>query len=512
MFGIFLEKHKYPKVYPRTMPRTAGLLLSVLLLLLLSPSVPADPSIGLLSIPPPGSTRDWVSGVVGDVDPDDWCVVLYVQVDGRWWGPKPTWAEPLTPIRSDGFWNATFATGGNDLASTRFAAYLLPRGVVPPALAGASTLPTVLAAYPCDERARPAPAPRAAPSFARNGTELVGLCVGPYLNGERPGETVLSPDVLRGRLSVVAPRTTWLRSYGVDGGLERFGATAHALGRKAAVGAWLTADPAANRRALLALVGSGRAGDADFLIVGSECLLRGDLSERDIVTYLEWIRREVPGVPVATADGYAQLLAHPAVVEASDLLVVHVYPFWEGSEIGAAPPRTLAAWESVAAVAGGRTVVIGELGWPDAGAPQGRAVPSAENAVRYLHETTALLDARGVPYFYFSAFDEAWKTGEPGGVGPHWGLWTGDLVPKPGRFPLPATLLPVPGGSGRPGDLDGDGIVEDVNGNGRADFADVVLLFNRMDWIAANEPIAAFDRNGNGRIDFADVVRLFGAL
>ncbi len=74
------------------------------------------------------------------------------------------------------------------------------------------------------------------------------------------------------------------------------------------------------------------------------------------------------------------------------------------------------------------------------------------------------------------------------------------------------TLKPVPGGSGLPTDPNTDSLYEDVNGNGRSDFADVVLLFNQMSWIAANEPIAAFDYNGNGRIDFADVVRLFNSL
>ena len=62
------------------------------------------------------------------------------------------------------------------------------------------------------------------------------------------------------------------------------------------------------------------------------------------------------------------------------------------------------------------------------------------------------------------------------------------------------------------GDLDLDGQYEDVNGNGRADFADVVLYFDQMTWIAANEPLAAFDYSGNGRIDFADVVWLFNRL
>jgi len=38
----------------------------------------------------------------------------------------------------------------------------------------------------------------------------------------------------------------------------------------------------------------------------------------------------------------------------------------------------------------------------------------------------------------------------------------------------------------------------------------MVLCFNPMRRIAANEQIAAFDLNGNGRIDFADIVALFG--
>ncbi len=77
--------------------------------------------------------------------------------------------------------------------------------------------------------------------------------------------------------------------------------------------------------------------------------------------------------------------------------------------------------------------------------------------------------------------------------------------------PLPVQTVPN-GGAGVPTDRDGDGLYDDVNGNGRNDFADVVLYFNQMSWIAANEPVPAFDYNKNQRIDFADVVWLFNAL
>ncbi len=74
--------------------------------------------------------------------------------------------------------------------------------------------------------------------------------------------------------------------------------------------------------------------------------------------------------------------------------------------------------------------------------------------------------------------------------------------------PQPAVGM-VPGGNATPTDTNDDGLYDDVNGNNRLDFADIVLYFNQMDWISDNEPLAAFDYNDNGRIDFVDVVWLF---
>ena len=67
----------------------------------------------------------------------------------------------------------------------------------------------------------------------------------------------------------------------------------------------------------------------------------------------------------------------------------------------------------------------------------------------------------------------------------------------------------VPGGEAAPTDPDNDGIFDDVNGNGTADFADIVLYFCQMGWIMENEPLFGFDCNRNGAIDFADIVWLF---
>jgi PKD repeat protein len=87
-----------------------------------------------------------------------------------------------------------------------------------------------------------------------------------------------------------------------------------------------------------------------------------------------------------------------------------------------------------------------------------------------------------------------------------------DSIRKTRYIMVNISVIPLPGYTNPPTDPDHDGIFEDLNGNGRLDFADVVLFFNQMEWIAANEPVSAFDLNGNGRIDFADIVKLFGEI
>jgi PKD repeat protein len=77
---------------------------------------------------------------------------------------------------------------------------------------------------------------------------------------------------------------------------------------------------------------------------------------------------------------------------------------------------------------------------------------------------------------------------------------------------LPVRQAPVPPGTNTPRDLNSDGLCEDINGNGIADFNDVVIFFNQMDWIAENEPLSAFEFTRNGRIDFNDIVMVFNGL
>jgi PKD repeat protein len=78
--------------------------------------------------------------------------------------------------------------------------------------------------------------------------------------------------------------------------------------------------------------------------------------------------------------------------------------------------------------------------------------------------------------------------------------------------PQAKVLIPLPGMAELPTDPDGDGLYEDLNGNGRGDFADLLLFFDYMEWISENEPIELFDYNRNGRIDLDDLQVLYAII
>ncbi len=60
-----------------------------------------------------------------------------------------------------------------------------------------------------------------------------------------------------------------------------------------------------------------------------------------------------------------------------------------------------------------------------------------------------------------------------------------------------------------PGDVDGDGHYEDLNGSGEVDYDDVVTYFRHMEEPTMTDHAAAYDYNDNGRVDYGDLIDLF---
>ncbi|MCB2181338.1 MAG: hypothetical protein KQH63_04900 [Desulfobulbaceae bacterium] len=271
-----------------------------------------------------------------------------------------------------------------------------------------------------------------AADFGRSECSIVnykvnGLNFSPYMDGQDPNlGSIISEEQIQQRLQAIAPYTLWIRSFGMTHGLEHIGRLAHEMSLKAAVGAWLGKDMLVNSQQMNNLIDAARNGDVDLAIIGSEVLLRGDMSESELLSYINQFKEEVPGIPVTTADIYSILLAHPDLMAASDVIFVNYYPYWEGKDVNYSVANVHALHQEMMEKANGKEVIVSETGWPSDGDTINEAVPTLDNACFYNLNIASWAQAENVKYFIFEAFDETWKAAHEGLQGAHWGVWDKD--------------------------------------------------------------------------------------
>jgi len=263
-----------------------------------------------------------------------------------------------------------------------------------------------------------------------------GLCFSPYLDGQGPGSQVDEAQI-RARMQIIRANTRWVRTFSCTDGNELIPRIAHECGLKTLVGAWLGTDRAINEREIEGVIAVARAGHADIVAVGNEVMLREDLTEDELLDYLQRVKDALPGVQVGYVDAYYLFEKHPRITAACDVLLTNCYPFWEGCPLDQSIAYMQSMVQRTRAVAGSKPVIISETGWPDKGSAFHGSVPSKAGAMRYFVDTNAWAQRDGIDVFYFAAFDEAWKVGAEGDVGAYWGLWDKDGAPKYLRSDLP---------------------------------------------------------------------------
>jgi exo-beta-1,3-glucanase (GH17 family) len=259
--------------------------------------------------------------------------------------------------------------------------------------------------------------------------KIHGLSFSPYTEGQGPG-TEVDEAQIRERLQVIQPFTRWVRSFSCTDGHEKIPGIAARDGLKTMVGVWLNDDREHNELELANAIEIAKAGNADILAVGNEVLLRGDLSEDELIDCINRVKQAVPGTDVGYVDAYFEFVDHPRVTEACDVVFANCYPFWEGCPADHSLLYLKDMYHRAVKAANGKKVIISETGWPNVGTATKGAVPSFENAIKYFIDTYRWAEEDGVEIFYFSSFDESWKVDSEGDVGAYWGLWDKDGVPK----------------------------------------------------------------------------------
>ncbi|MEZ2415035.1 glycosyl hydrolase family 17 protein [Muriicola sp. E247] len=253
-----------------------------------------------------------------------------------------------------------------------------------------------------------------------------GLCFSPYIEGQNPGDQI-GEEQIRRRMEIIQPYTKWIRSFSCTEGNESIPRIAREFGIKSMVGAWLGDDPKINAQEVENLIQLANDGYVDIAAVGNEVMLRGDLTEDELLEKLDQVKKAIPaGIPVGYVDAYYEFAERPRITEACDIVLANCYPFWEGCDLDYSLLYMKDMYQRAIKAANGKKVIISETGWPFQGTSLEGAYPSFENALKYFMNTQKWADEDDIEIFYFSSFDESWKVGAEGDVGAFWGLWDKD--------------------------------------------------------------------------------------
>ena len=256
--------------------------------------------------------------------------------------------------------------------------------------------------------------------------KMHGISFSAYVDGQKPGDE-LSRDQIERRMIVLASRFSWIRSFSTTQGNDLIPVVAKEHGLKTLVGAWLGKDDDKNRLEMERLIELAHEGAVDIAAVGNEVLYREDLSEDQLLSFMQEARERLPShIPMGYVDAYYEFEARPKITAACDVLLTNCYPFWEGCAHPYAILYMQDMYRRVQRVAEGKRVIISETGWPSAGGNFYGAESSPQGAYLYFLRAMEWAASEDIEMFYFSSFDESWKVAGDAGegdVGAHWGLW-----------------------------------------------------------------------------------------
>jgi glucan 1,3-beta-glucosidase len=256
-----------------------------------------------------------------------------------------------------------------------------------------------------------------------------GICFSLFEEGQKPGDPITETQIRR-RLEILKPHTKWIRTFSCTEGNELIPPLAKEYGIKTLVGAWLSDDLATNDEEIESLINLTKQGYVDIAAVGNEVLYRKELSEAELLDYINQVKQAIPGTPVGYVDAYYEFTERPALTEVCDVILANCYPYWEGCHVDYSFLYMKEMYQQAVKAAKGKKVIITETGWPSSGGAFEASEASMTNFLKYYANAQQWAKNEEIELFYFSSFDESWKTGDEGDVGAYWGIWDKNEVLK----------------------------------------------------------------------------------
>ncbi|WP_413624478.1 glycoside hydrolase family 17 [Luteibacter sp. Lutesp34] len=278
-------------------------------------------------------------------------------------------------------------------------------------------------------------------------TRIACVSYAPFrFDGETPFDphAFVSPERIDADLKDLSTRFDCVRTYSMGQGLGAVPEIAGRYGMKVLMGVWLGRDLAANEREMRLAMASAQKHAANLrgIVVGNEVLLRGELTEKALAGYIARMNAATD-VPVTYADVWEFWQAHPSLAKVTDYVTIHILPYWEDEPVAPAQAVRHVAdvYQRMKAEFPGKTVMIGETGWPSQGRTRRQASASLVNEARYMRQFLNYAATVDMPYNVIEAFDQPWKRDLEGTVGGYWGIF--DVQGRP-KFAMTGPVVEEP--------------------------------------------------------------------
>jgi glucan 1,3-beta-glucosidase len=281
-------------------------------------------------------------------------------------------------------------------------------------------------------RASPVPLPDAP------GGRIACLSYTPFRGEQTPFDQslVIPPQQIEEDLARLKTETDCVRTYAVNQGLDQVVPIAERLGLKVLLGLWIGIEAKDNEIQLARGIELAKAHPKAIkgIIVGNEVLLRQEQTTATLNGYLQRVKAAT-GLPVTYADVWEFWLRHPELADNVDFVTIHILPYWEDDPVPAGDGVTHidTILRMVHARMPGKTIFVGETGYPSAGKQRERAVPGLVEQAGFIRGFLSYAYDHGLDYNMIEAFDQPWKRALEGTVGGYWGVFGEDRTPK---FPL----------------------------------------------------------------------------
>jgi len=213
---------------------------------------------------------------------------------------------------------------------------------------------------------------------------------------------------IRADLTAIARQAKAVRTYASTLGLERVPKIAAELGLNVTLGAWIGTDSARNEREIASALDLARHNPMSR--VWSWAMKR--CSGTNTVQPSWFSLFSVSNERVRFRSGRGKLANLHRTSGARrrcrpDLCSHH--PYWEGVPRETAVDRSLEIYDQLQAAFPGKTIVVGELGWPSAGRNFEQSMPRPITQAVVLRDFVARATALGIDYNIVEAIDQPEK-------------------------------------------------------------------------------------------------------